>query len=578
MVGEKLGSFLIESILGSGAMGVVYKATHETTGKVAAVKVINSDVAQKGKTYERFHREAEILQQFRHPNIVRFLAMGRFRGTSYFAMEFVSGPNLEQLMAERGALPWKEVAELGKQVCDALQYAHEHGVVHRDLKPSNLMVTEAGQIKLTDFGIAKDLDRTALTATGRTLGTAAYMAPEQIRGTPAVSHKTDLYALGNLLYQMLTGQLAFGGSSAIVLMHAHMSTPAPRPSSKIVEIPRALDDLVIQLMAKDPADRPWDAVAVGEVLNTILQKASKGETVPMVWPSQGDSVDASMGSRSVADLPLPKRKSRRGKSGTGSAEAAGARSRLRLEILGLVLALVAIGGFIGYMLWPPSETYLFNQAEHLMASKDRHDWYKARDDYLDPLDQRFPDHPNKSQTRAWRDRILLTDTEARARVLASPVQTQISKPQNKYEERFVEFHTRAAATEKARDDLATAAIWDEMDKQLRPDDAEERPWHLLARQRADDLKKTVEQRLALVKKLSEQVIDLELKGQADKAQELRKEVLSRYGQFSEVKKLLNLPPDGVPAVPPSVPARPEGPAEPPGGGPEAPPPSAAPGF
>ncbi len=134
--------------------------------KPAAIKVMSSEFAQKGKIGHRFEREAEILQQFRHPNIVRFLAWGKFRGTSYIAMEYVQGETVEKMIQERGHLPWREVVELGIQMCEALHYAHEHGVVHRDLKPSNLMVTADGKIKLTDFGIAKDLDATALTATG----------------------------------------------------------------------------------------------------------------------------------------------------------------------------------------------------------------------------------------------------------------------------------------------------------------------------------------------------------------------------------------------------------------------------
>ena len=163
------------------------------------MKIVHGELAQKGKVFDRFEREAEILKQFRHPNIVRWLAWGRFKGTSYFAMEYVEGVTLERVLQERGELPWREVVDLTIQLCDALQYAHDKSVIHRDLKPSNLMITADGKLKLTDFGIAKDLERTTqLTAPGRTLGTAAYMAPEQIRGTPAVSHKTDLYALGVL--------------------------------------------------------------------------------------------------------------------------------------------------------------------------------------------------------------------------------------------------------------------------------------------------------------------------------------------------------------------------------------------
>ena len=184
MIGEKLGSFRIESILGTGAMGVVYRAVNEANGRVAAVKVISGESSQKGKAYERFRREAEILQQLRHPNIVRFLAFGRYKGTSYFAMEFVDGVTLDEILRDRGALPWLEVVDLAVQICDALHYAHEHGVVHRDLKPSNLMVSGKGQVKLTDFGIAKDLDATALTATGRTLGRPPTWPPSRSAGPP----------------------------------------------------------------------------------------------------------------------------------------------------------------------------------------------------------------------------------------------------------------------------------------------------------------------------------------------------------------------------------------------------------
>ena len=222
MIGQRLGSFLIEAKVGSGAMGVVYRAVNEKTGKPAAVKVVTAEAGGKAGTNLRFQREADILQQFRHPNIVRFLAVGRYQGTAYFAMEFIQGQTLDQVLERKGAMEWREVLKLGIQVCDALHYAHERGVVHRDLKPSNLLVTTQGLVKLTDFGIAKDLDATSLTATGRTLGTAAYMAPEQIRGTPEVSHKTDLYALGCLLYQMVSGALPFQGKAVAVLMNMHM--------------------------------------------------------------------------------------------------------------------------------------------------------------------------------------------------------------------------------------------------------------------------------------------------------------------------------------------------------------------
>ena len=163
LIGETLGTkypYRIESVLGSGAMGVVYRGTDQKRGRPVAVKVVSGEIAQGGKVQKRFEREAEILQQFRHPSIVRFLGYGKFRGTYYIAMEFIQGITLEKLLSDSGPLPWREVVDLAIQVCDALHYAHERGVVHRDLKPSNLMITEDRKVKLTDFGIAKDLDAT----------------------------------------------------------------------------------------------------------------------------------------------------------------------------------------------------------------------------------------------------------------------------------------------------------------------------------------------------------------------------------------------------------------------------------
>lgn len=272
MIGQNLGSFRIETKLGDGSMGVVYQAISEATGKPAAVKIIKGAISPGNKIYERFRRESEILKEFRHPNIVRFLGLGRCKGTSYFAMEFVDGETLEKMLESRGTLPWREVADLGIQLCEALHYAHARNIIHRDLKPSNLMVTEAGQVKLTDFGIAKDLDADALTANGSTLGTAAYMATEQIKGTPAVSPKTDLYALGAVLYEMLVGKTPYEGNAAIAVMRAHLLEPVPRPSAKVAGIPAAFDDLIVKLMAKDPAQRPADAAAVAKDLTNLRNK------------------------------------------------------------------------------------------------------------------------------------------------------------------------------------------------------------------------------------------------------------------------------------------------------------------
>ncbi len=555
MVGEKLGSYIIEGTLGVGAMGVVYRARHETRNLPAAVKVVNKELISRGNAFERFEREAEILKQFRHKNIVQFYAVGRSKGTNYFAMEYIEGQTLDHVLAERGAMPWKEVVELGIQLCQALQYAHDHKVVHRDLKPSNLMLTPSGTLKLTDFGIAKDLDATtALTATGRTLGTAAYMAPEQIRGNPAVSHKTDLYALGCVLYQMLAGQVPFDRGAIPAMMHAHLFDPAPRPSGKIVEIPRALDDLVINLMAKEPPDRPFDAAIVEETLKKVRDKASRGESVAMVWPTSGRDV---MDAEAAATKSTKKKsgKKRRARDGDASEERIG-DSRRRLETIGLVTTLVLIAGVIAYIVWPPGQEYLIRHAETMMASKDRHDWDAALSEYIEPLDKRFPEHPYKEKTAAWRDKIALTAVEGRARVLESPANTGFNKPSTPNEERFVAFHTIAAAAAKRFDDAASIAAWGEMAGQLRPTDKDDRPWYLLATSRSTQLKKAIEQRKSIVLDLMSRALKAEQAGRVAEGTALRAEVVEKYGKYADVAQLLNLSPSETPPSPNPNAARP----------------------
>jgi serine/threonine-protein kinase len=172
--GEKVGPFEIEKRIGSGAMGAVYRARYRKTGQKVAIKVMIAGSLGNETALARFEREAEVLKQLNHRNIVRFYIASQYQGAPYYAMEYIEGEPLDHVMQRRGRLTWEETVELGKQVCAALQHAHDAGIVHRDLKPSNLMVLPDGTVKLTDFGIAKDLDVTQLTSANSTVGTAAY--------------------------------------------------------------------------------------------------------------------------------------------------------------------------------------------------------------------------------------------------------------------------------------------------------------------------------------------------------------------------------------------------------------------
>jgi hypothetical protein len=549
MIGQKLGSFLIEAELGSGAMGIVYRGVRETgKTRVAAVKVISVEQMAKGKGFERFIREAEILEQFRHPNIVRYLARGKSGKIFYYAMEFIPGSTLDGLLDERGALPWLDVVNYGIQLCDALHYAHEHSVVHRDLKPSNLMVTKEGQLKLTDFGIAKDLDATALTATGRTLGTAAYMAPEQIRGTPEISHKTDLYALGILLYQMLTGEMPFQGGSAVVLMHCHMNEAPPKPSDKTAVIPVALDELVLKLMAKTPADRPWDAAAVGMILRELREKHESKQPIPMVWPEEG-SPEANptrmMDTERTKEATGKKKKKKRKKTPLN-------RLRDAAPTIGLVAALIAIAAAIGYVVWPVSARYLHAQAEPLMASKERSDWLHAKEYFIDELERRHPDHPYKTQTAEWLDKIALTGAEGRAKNLMGGV-GGFGKADTPGERSYVSVFPEAAESLKRHDDLDAVRRWREMAAALEQHDARsERGWILLALNRASTIEAGIADRARKVAEGIAQATEYDKQNEPGQAMARRRSLLELYGEYTDTRDALKEVREKVPADPPKA--------------------------
>lgn len=272
LVGQTVGPFEILGRLGAGAMGVVYKARY-TNGALVALKILPGSPANlETENLARFDREAKILQQLKHPHIVRLYGTGRYRGAPYYAMEYVSGESLSEILYRKGKLNWHEVAELARQLCEALQHAHDLGVIHRDLKPSNLMIAKDGTLKLADFGIAKDLDQTTqLTGAHCAVGTAAYMAPEQCRAQN-ISPRTDLYSLGVVMFELLTGCRPFTGESSMEIFQKHLSEKPQKPSRLVHDIPGSFDTLVLHLLEKESHDRPPDARTVAESLTRIEER------------------------------------------------------------------------------------------------------------------------------------------------------------------------------------------------------------------------------------------------------------------------------------------------------------------
>lgn len=258
--------------LGAGTVGVVYRATSPDIDRPVAVKILHPAVSDDEKIVDRFEREIMITERLDHPHIVRHYGGGQIDGQLFYAMQLLEHGSLKDRIKQFGPVPWPQAAAYAAQAASALQHAHNHGIIHRDLKPSNLFFDDQGDLVLGDFGIARDTYQSDITAQGITVGTYAYMSPEQITADSRISGKADLYSLGCVTYEMLTGQPPFVGANFAQVWEQHMHKAPPRvrdarlKNGRAVECPEWLDELVQSLMAKNPQERPHSARAVQGVL------------------------------------------------------------------------------------------------------------------------------------------------------------------------------------------------------------------------------------------------------------------------------------------------------------------------
>lgn len=270
-VGDRVGDYEVTGILGQGGMGAVYKVRNVLSNRVEAMKVLLPDLTSNPDVADRFLREIQVLAGFDHPNIGSLRTAQHAGNQVLMVMEFIEGLSLDSLM-QRGRIPRDYQLSIVSQVLAALEYAHQRGIVHRDIKPANIMVTQSGQVKLMDFGIAKIAADRKLTATGSTLGSVYYMSPEQIQGADHVNARSDIYSVGICLYEMATGKRPFDASSEYSLMSAHLSE-APRPPIQLdASIPDSLNQIILMSLAKDPGQRFQSAAAMLGALNTVRKE------------------------------------------------------------------------------------------------------------------------------------------------------------------------------------------------------------------------------------------------------------------------------------------------------------------
>ncbi|MCA8943621.1 MAG: serine/threonine protein kinase, partial [Planctomycetes bacterium] len=245
----------ILSRVGAGAMGTVFRARQTKMNRVVALKVLRPSLARNRKYVERLRREARIVGALNHPNIVTGYDLGEEGGYHYFVMEFVEGQSLRSLLQEWGLFPEERVLEVGIQVAGALEHAFARGVIHRDIKPGNILIDEAGNVKLTDMGLAKGPTDLTLTRDGATVGTPQFISPEQAIDPQNADIRSDLYSLGATLFQMATGAAPFSGDSIGKLIDQVLNEPAPLVSDVNPGVSEGLSLVIKKLLAKDPALR-----------------------------------------------------------------------------------------------------------------------------------------------------------------------------------------------------------------------------------------------------------------------------------------------------------------------------------
>ena len=441
MTKRMIGPFEVGDRIGVGGMGIVYRATYTKNGAPVALKVLSPEVSDSEALQRRFEREISILKKLQHPNIVRYYGGGRFGTQRFYAMELIAGGSVEDYLKAKGKLPWEEALDITMQVAKALEHAHEAGIVHRDLKPANLLLTKDHQIKLTDFGIARDTTATALTAAGKTVGTYAYMSPEQIRGKPPVDKKSDVYALGCVLFEMIAGETPFQSDNQGEMLMMHLQEEPSRITSLVPNCPVFVEDLIFHMLEKEPGERPYDALALQVEIEGVLKKIAEHRSIAAETLA-GNPTGAAGVAKGADELKaaMGKKKKKKKQDSSPIYE--------RTWFLGLCLSLVL--GFIVWHFLPWSEDRLMAEAERLIKSEHTSDHVSARDDYLKLLLTRYPQgrQVEKAQTMIVDVTKRETTTQMRARVKLRQAPLNEAERQYLNAEKFLAFGDQVTALRK----------------------------------------------------------------------------------------------------------------------------------
>ena len=288
MKGQKINDrYQIIKLIGEGGMANVYLAYDTILDRNVAVKVLRGDLANDEKFVRRFQREALSASSLSHPNIVEVYDVGEDNGEYYIVMEYIEGKQLKELLKKRGKLTTPEVVDIMLQITDGLSVAHDSYIIHRDIKPQNIMILENGLVKITDFGIAMALNSTQLTQTNSVMGSVHYLPPEQASGKGSTL-KSDIYSMGILMYELLTGSVPFKGENAVEIALKQIKEPMPSVREKLPDVPQSVENIIIKATAKNVKNRYNDAREMNEDLRTCLDESRKNEPkIKLPYP-EGD--------------------------------------------------------------------------------------------------------------------------------------------------------------------------------------------------------------------------------------------------------------------------------------------------
>jgi serine/threonine-protein kinase len=342
-VGQTIGNYKITAKLGEGGMGVVFLAEHPVIGKKVAMKAIHPELSRNAEVVSRFMIEAKSVNQIGHEHIVDISDFGNTAdGEFYFVMEYLQGQAMAERLKQVTKLPPAQALNIAAQVADALGASHDHGIIHRDLKPENIYLVARGAnkdfVKVLDFGLAKLTGRgdekvSHKTRTGSVMGTPFYMAPEQCEGKASIDHRADIYSLGVILFEMLTGKVPFGGEGYGEIIVKHITTPAPSARSVVLELPASLDALLFRAMTKSP-DHRFQSMA--EFRDAMLDPEGYAQVAPTAGIPAAAGTAAAEAQRSAMSMSRADRE-RASQLGLGATRAAGGSPSTFRETVGEIL-------------------------------------------------------------------------------------------------------------------------------------------------------------------------------------------------------------------------------------------------